>query len=296
MPVYYAGCRETTSGQTKCHAFVCDGYRGDEFYINWGWNESCNGYYRLDSLYPDDEYHYTHSFEAIFDIYPQEETNVCDYSLPLELFYIPYYILNSSGSWDYNDYGSLPNTLPRPYEITPQTMATLVSAHSSTRSDFRTIPSGDTAVYRAHQEIILQDGFEAEWGSDFTAEIVPCPACDTHFLPIHPIFDSLFPPRQTSTDSLSGTADAAYSHLEDYDLTRAEIYPNPTTGELTVGTDGEAETIVIYNAMGSPVGGWNITVLNGRQLTLDVSPLPRGTYIIAVRTPGGTSAERFVKQ
>ena len=227
---------------------------------------------------------------AVFDFYPSTPDDVCDYSLELDLYYYLFY-------WSHMQENVPVNMLfPQPYTITPQTMATLVSAHSSTRSDFRTIPSGDTAVYRAHQEIILQDGFEAEWGSDFTAEIVPCPACDTHFLPIHPIFDSLFPPRQTSTDSLSGTADAAYSHLEDYDLTRAEIYPNPTTGELTVGTDGEAEAIVVYNAKGSPVGGWNIEWMTGEWLSLDVSTLHPGAYILTVRTHGGTRVARFVKQ
>ena len=174
-------------------------------------------------------------------------------------------------------------------------MATLVSAPSTIRSDFRTIPSGVTAAYRAHEEIVLQDGFEAEWGSDFTAEIVPCPACEEpspH--PFYPIFDSLFPLRQTGPDSLDGAVDAAYSHIEDFGFVQAEVYPNPASGELTVATDGMAETVVIYNAMGHPVGGWEMLSQGDGWTTLAVSALPQGAYIIVVRTPAAVSAARFL--
>ncbi len=166
------------------------------------------------------------------------------------------------------------------------------------RSDFRTIPPGDTAVYRAHREIILQDGFEAEWGSDFTAEIVPCPACEDPTIgPIHPIFDSLFPLTQTGGDSIDAVGGGAvYSHMVDFGISRAEVFPNPTTGELTVVTDGMAEAIVVYNAAGQPVGGWDIASQGETWLTLDFSALPQGTYIVALRTKTGASAARVVRQ
>ena len=36
------------------HAFVCDGYDGNEFYhINWGWGGDYNGYFKLSALSPD---------------------------------------------------------------------------------------------------------------------------------------------------------------------------------------------------------------------------------------------------
>ena len=38
------------------HAFVCDGYQGDDyFHINWGWGGSSDGYFRLSLLNPEEQ-------------------------------------------------------------------------------------------------------------------------------------------------------------------------------------------------------------------------------------------------
>jgi hypothetical protein len=42
-PVYYTGYNSTYAG----HAFVCDGYQGENFHFNFGWSGSSNGYYSL---------------------------------------------------------------------------------------------------------------------------------------------------------------------------------------------------------------------------------------------------------
>lgn len=41
-PLYYSG-RSSSGG----HAFVCDGYQGNDFHFNFGWSGSGNGYYSL---------------------------------------------------------------------------------------------------------------------------------------------------------------------------------------------------------------------------------------------------------
>jgi hypothetical protein len=43
QPMYYSGFNESWSG----HAFVCDGYQGDNFHFNFGWSGTSNGYYSL---------------------------------------------------------------------------------------------------------------------------------------------------------------------------------------------------------------------------------------------------------
>ena len=45
-PVYYSGYSPTQGG----HAFVCDGYQGDNFHFNFGWSGSGNGYYSLSDV------------------------------------------------------------------------------------------------------------------------------------------------------------------------------------------------------------------------------------------------------
>ena len=49
-PILYAGYDEVQSG----HAFIIDGYNSanDRFHLNWGWNGSYDGYFKLDDLNP----------------------------------------------------------------------------------------------------------------------------------------------------------------------------------------------------------------------------------------------------
>lgn len=268
------------------HAFVCDGYNSNGmFCFNWGWGDldlnEC--FFSIQQLTPRDSNDFTGRQGGIFYIHPPSQSSMCNLSIQLDSFYNSCYTITM---YDFP-----------PHRLTPQTATILTSAPSSSPEKFRTIFSGDTAVYRAHREIVLQDGFEAEWGSDFTAEIVPCPACEDPTIgPIHPIFDSLFPLTQTGGDSIDEVGDAAYSHMVDFGISRAEVFPNPTTGELTVVTDGMAEAIVVYNAAGQPVGGWDIASQGETWLTLDLSALPQGTYIVALRTKNGASAARVVRQ
>jgi hypothetical protein len=45
-PLYYSGYNSSNEG----HAFVCDGYQGDNFHFNFGWSGSGNGYYSLSDV------------------------------------------------------------------------------------------------------------------------------------------------------------------------------------------------------------------------------------------------------
>lgn len=47
-PVLYDGRSNNSGG----HAFVCDGYEGNYFHINWGWEGSYNGNFQLNALNP----------------------------------------------------------------------------------------------------------------------------------------------------------------------------------------------------------------------------------------------------
>jgi hypothetical protein len=45
-PLYYSGYNASYEG----HAFVCDGYQGDNFHFNFGWSGSGNGFYSLSDV------------------------------------------------------------------------------------------------------------------------------------------------------------------------------------------------------------------------------------------------------
>ena len=271
-PVIYGGY--TTILANKGHTFICDGYNAyNEFHFNWGWDQSFNDpsdYYSLNNLTPNgSNYHFYQ--DAIFGIRPAENQNWCNITLYLEDFY-----------W-VHEFHSHPI-----YISTPKTMTKLVSAFSPLHASWYTIPNGATATYQAHEEVHLRDGFTVERGADFTARIVPCPNCDNR---------ETESPETTDTSDNAAPPETASGHplpATDYQPTTTDLYPNPTDGEVTVGVDGEVQSIIIYNMMGRPVGGWNIRSLASDQIVLDVSPLPAGTYILHIQTPMGTTTKRLV--
>jgi hypothetical protein len=74
-PVLYFGY-STADG----HAFICDGYDGNDFYhINWGWGGDCDGYFKLSILNPNGDnsgntYSYSLNQHAIIGIRPNIES------------------------------------------------------------------------------------------------------------------------------------------------------------------------------------------------------------------------------
>lgn len=68
-PVYYSG-----SGSGGGHAFVCDGYQGDNyFHFNWGWSGYGNGYFYLSNLNPGGS-QFNQGQSAMFYVYPEGAT------------------------------------------------------------------------------------------------------------------------------------------------------------------------------------------------------------------------------
>ena len=72
-PLYYDG-----RGSSGGHAFICDGYRSDDyFHFNWGWDEQ-DGYYSLSALKPSFLFlttaDYTSNQNALLCLYPKTDT------------------------------------------------------------------------------------------------------------------------------------------------------------------------------------------------------------------------------
>ena len=101
-PVLISGFSTGKSG----HVFLCDGYDEDDyFHIDWGWEGSSKGYFKLTLLSPyknvSDNYNYMNALAFIFNIYPEpnedntenddtgddiiDETNIMADNDPLEI-------------------------------------------------------------------------------------------------------------------------------------------------------------------------------------------------------------------
>ena len=286
-PVLYGGVSwKWNNYELGGHAFVCDGYNEntDKFHFNWGHNGSRNDVWcTIDSIIEGNS-NWNHLERAVFNIYPNYTQDYCDFELPLWVHYYEYY--NISG-----------NTTPLPYQNVPKTFTRLVSVPDTLNfpASWRTIPNGDTAEYVAHEEIVLQNGFLAEEGSDFYAHIVPCPSCSGisaqsmatgNTLP--PMNDTYMPSQQDS----SGTS-ISESQVEQ----RLQVWPNPVSGTLHIQLpDAEKEMVGI--SVCDLLGRVMLQKENFSTKTeLDVSTLSRGMYIIQVRTLEGKSmTAKFMKE
>jgi PKD repeat protein len=66
-PVFYGGLDPNGYGG---HAWVIDGYQGQYYHINWGWDGALNGYFLLNALNPQGNANFTNLHEAIIGIKP----------------------------------------------------------------------------------------------------------------------------------------------------------------------------------------------------------------------------------
>lgn len=282
-PVIYAGNMADGEG----HAFICDGYDGQGLYhFNWGWYGAYSGpndWFTLSNPNPGGNSDFHDNQRAIMYARPNHDEDICDMDLDLGYFYSNNPFVHLHQQYNY--------PLPVPlYELVPQTMTTLTSASATSDASWRTIPTGATAVYQAHKEIILQDGFEAQLGCEFEARIEPCEQCDEmrgeHSFENDDIADS---------DSYGNDETPLYSTGGKPQPVDPDLFPNPTDGPLTMYTDGEPQKVLIYTLDGRPVGGWRLTTLGDDFVILDVSSLRPGSYILSIVTATATRTVRFIR-
>ena len=277
-PVIYNAFNSNGDG----HTFICDGFRNvGEFHFNWGWNNNYDGFYYINALVSNSAYLYDHS--AILLIKPLENQPLCNYSLLLDTFYHSVYTI-------------YPNYNRPAYEITPMTMTTLISASATSSAGYRTIPSGATAEYVAHKEIILQPGFKAERGCDFTARIEPCELCEQQMVTLS------FAGNETSQELFDATAiesqtimigDTAFAIKP----SRLSLFPNPAENILTIVSPDEIKDVNIFDQMGKQVFRWFVTKRSDDSISINVADISHGTYIVRIITcDGNIHIGRFVKK
>lgn len=279
-PVIYRGRSALIGGSG--HAFVCDGFNQyDEFHINWGWGRGFSGsesYYTLDNIHIGDTI-FKYYQGAIFDIEPKDNQDICDIALCLDTFY------------------SVHTSHSHPiYESTPKTMSLLMSAPFTSPYSYRTIPAGATAEYVAHKEIILQPGFTAEYGSDFTARIEPCEACEERMVQM----EILTGEDNYNTIDTTGYATCMFKSGDTVILMQPsdlQLYPNPTDNTLTIKSPDRIENVRILDNMGRPVFRWFVESNADELLTLNVQNIPEGVYILQLSTSDKrTHFGRFIKK
>ena len=268
------------------HAFVCDGYDSDGsnvwFHFNFGWDGYCDGYFSINSLNPS-IYNFNNHQKAIFYIYPSGTQDYCNYTLPLETHY----------TWYYNLLGY---TAPAPYENVPGIFTFLASVPETLNypATWRTIPNGAVSEYTAHEEILLQNGFFAEEGSDFYAHIVPCPSCSSRVTQQGMVAETPLLPN--GYDNMPWQDSSETSVSEPQARQSLKVWPNPVSGMLHIQLP-DAEQDIAQISVCDLLGKIVLQKENLNHSELDVSPLPSGMYLLRVRTTDGTGmTAKFVKE
>jgi len=285
-PVLYTGLDNNFEG----HAWVCDGYKDkDFFHFNMGWNGNENGYYYIS---PSDSPHtnFTIIQEAIIRIYPSDIDNYlkpgcfnCDGNKIIsnnvnynsQYFNIPCITwFGLPSSYNYSSPSHPPHKTNTIYEngvfkLVYDTIksGTIHVIHSK-------IPLNNKVYLKAIHEIVLEN-FETEEGSDFIAEIIPCP-------------NSLYYLTNPIISENNNLANNKFAN-------NVNIYPNPGTGiyTLEINTEQQAIEYQIYNSFGNII---QTTPLYNNNSTIDISNQPTGIYFVKIIfTDGKTINKKIIK-
>lgn len=79
----------------------------------------------------------------------------------------------------------------------------------------------------------------------------------------------------------------------DFEKLKARIYPNPATNLLNIESEVSIEKVAVYNILGQEVISKSP---NAELVTLDVSSLQVGVYIVKTSINGDVSSTRFIKE
>lgn len=289
-PVIYANLLHDTNASFLSgydgHIHICDGYKETEnmFHFNMGWGDDNDDWYNIDEFIVDED-NFNWFERAIINIYPLEGAELCEYDLALSNYYHFYYNIYE-------------NDEPAPYLNIPTVGNILYSVPESQSipPSWRTIPSGATAEYVAHKEVILLPGFTAEYGSDFTARIEPCAACEERMVQVDMLTDG---------DDWQGI-DTSQMEMRLYkkgDTTilfqpsALTLFPNPASNTLTVQAPNPAEDIQVFDLAGHRVYRWYIESRTEGTTILNIADIPTGNYILRIQTKDGKShIGRFAKK
>ena len=216
---------------------------------------------------------YNQTQEALFEIYPNDEQDYCTYTLSLLKHF------QSGGT----------------HQNVPKTLANLVSVPETNNASWRTIASGTSATYAAHNSILIQPGFTAQAGSTFTAKILPCLDCESRSKSI------LF---LNNNDDIIEKNYATYSEsfkteqfLQDNTINKEiNLYPNPNSGTFQLETNfplSDIGNLKITNLMGATVFETQSISSNTIQLQNSAS----GTYfVVMILKDGSMLTQKMVVQ
>ncbi|HOQ48868.1 MAG TPA: C10 family peptidase, partial [Candidatus Kapabacteria bacterium] len=250
-PLIYTG-----SGEEGGHAWVCDGYREDNYFsMNWGWGGVYNGYYSLSALSPgtggigSGSGTFNENQELLFGMQPiKENSSIITISGNAQFDQSPVGI-KVQRTFFVNNLGSKPFTItsatvPQSFELATQIPITVAPGSSA--------------------EMLIN--FTPKYATSYSGNLVLTTNADFG----------------NNTINLRGTGIANTSVADEN--VNFDVYPNPASDNIFVSTDAAVSTIEIVDLLGNILVSQNATKPNQ---SIDVSNLPAGVYSLRVTTNKG---------
>ncbi len=301
-PVLYGGGNKNNEG----HAFVCDGYDTNNLYsFNWGWSGYCDGYYALTSLNPNSTGTDIGSSDGGFTIFqdmtigiqkPSSESKP-SYQLLLDdtspmVFTANQTTTNSLFNISVPFYNGGITTFNGEVAIGLYQGSSLLSILGETSiSDLTGFNNGSFAsdnVYYSDLSIpqgikdgtyqlysIYKGNDEAAWSKmrGLVGEI--------SFFNIQVVDGKV----TLSSDITSG--------LENMNSDKIVVYPNPTSNNLYIQSEDIIQSIYIADLTGKQI--LFIQPKTNGEITIPVSSLNAGTYIICIKTEHKQIIKKIIK-
>ena len=251
------------------HTWVCDGYDSEDyFHMNWGWSKSSslNGWYTLNEIKDINGHNYRWSQRAIFKVYPSTNENYCDYTFSLDDHF--------AAGWT--------------HQSVPKTFMKLVSASETSPFAWRTIQSGYSAEYVAHESVKLLPGFKAEAGSTFLAFIVPCRlGCEnTNQSILSAVSNTEINKENNDTTPLS--VKYLQKGVKGKEIS---LSPNPNTGTFTLNTNIDPQEIISIKVL-TPLGLLLYEQAGLSNNTIQLPSSAKGLFFVEIQT----TTQRFVRK
>lgn len=81
--------------------------------------------------------------------------------------------------------------------------------------------------------------------------------------------------------------------VSSFETSKIKMYPNPATTNFTIEAQEAVEKVAVYNMLGQEVISNNT---NNRQVTIDISTLQVGVYVVKATINGIVSSSRIIKE
>lgn len=180
---------------------------------------------------------------------------------------------------------------------------TVVSSHSVDYNEM--VDSTVTTTIRLHatQYTALSD--TATYGNDYEGHGFTITADELHMLGItlgdadsvsiilHDTLTTAFGCDSIVTLTLTFYASQDYIPQVIESVTTINVYPNPTTGVVTIDAE-EMSHVEIYDNEGRRLQDYDAH--NRNTLTIDISPYASGIYFVRIHTPHGVTIQKLIKR